>query len=186
MRQKAIRCIDGINGVLAYIASFMLFAATLIVVVDAVLRYTGFGGFTWAAEASNILVIVMVYLMMPYMEFNDKQLSVGVLTNLVKNGTVLRIITLVRGLVTLVLSGVLIVNFIKLCERAVRYNYKTTVIEIPRVYLFAIITFSLIFVVVAWLGVIFLKKCLFKDADKGKTDAGQVAEMPETQEGGDA
>lgn len=184
MRQKLIRCIDGVNNVLAYIASFMLLASTLIVVVDAALRFVGFGGLTWAAEASNILVILMVYLMMPYMEFNDKQLSVGILTSLVKNKVALKIITLIRGLVTLALSGVLVVNFIKLCKKAIKYHYVTTVIELPRIYLFGIITACLILVVLSWLGVIFLKRCSFlggsgKDAG---ADGGGAAET-EKEEG---
>ena len=56
----------------------------------------------------HFLIVFLVFLTQPWLETRDDQLKIGVLDNMVKNGTVPRVIYVIRGIVTVAIFGVLV------------------------------------------------------------------------------
>ncbi|MBQ9031376.1 MAG: TRAP transporter small permease [Parasporobacterium sp.] len=158
MRKAILRVTRGVDDILLLISSILLILATVLSVINAILRAVGLGGFTWSDELTVILLIFMVFLSQPFLEYNEKQLSVSILTSSLKTPRARKVFHVIRGIFIIGIIGFLIPYSYQITARAAKMNYLTTVLKWPRFILYAVIVVSFGLIVINWIISLFFKK----------------------------
>ena len=171
MRQKTANIASKVNSFLLSISAFFLLIATILAVANAVVRFAHLGNLTWADEVNTILMILLVFIAQPSLEFNDKQLAISILQSTLKSQKAKTFLVILRGVVTMALTGYLLYYCIKVTSTAAKYNYVTSVLLFPRKYLYAIIIIAFALVVISWIVTILCKASSYgADVDIGVID----------------
>ncbi len=165
MKKILKKCMWKVDSAFLYVSSIALFVATILSVVNAILRSAGQGGFAWSDEACVILMIFMVFLAQPLLEGEDQNLSIGILDNIIKKPSGRKILQVIRGAVIIGILGYLLGFCFQVIEKAVRFNYRTSVLQLPRYILYACIAIAFIMIIVNWIVNIFFKKANEKYTD---------------------
>src|SRR5690606_33098602 len=103
-----MKIVGRINNSLVAISGLFLAVSVTFCTINALGRYLFNFYFPWADKFNIFLIVFLVFLTQPWLETRDDQLKIGVLDNMVKNGTVLRVIYVIRGIVTMAIFGVLV------------------------------------------------------------------------------
>ena len=171
MRQKTANVASRINSFLLSISAIFLLIATILAVANAVVRFAHLGNLTWADEVNTILMIMLVFIAQSSLEFNDKQLAISILQSTLKSKKAKTALVVVRGIVTMAITGYLLFYCIKVTEKAAKYNYVTNVLMFPRKYLYAVIIAAFALVIISWIVTIICKASTYgADVDIGVID----------------
>jgi TRAP-type C4-dicarboxylate transport system permease small subunit len=103
-------------------------------------------------------VVILVFLVQPWLEAADEQLTIGILGSRLKNEALKKVIFIVRGIITVVIFYYLVQFGIYVAEKAYVNKTVTYVLQFPRYILYAITTGIFGLVILEWLAVIFVNK----------------------------
>ena len=153
---------DTINRLSVYIGALFIFLSTLLAAINAILRFTIGAGFPWSEELCSYFVVMLVFICIPYLEYSDKQLSIGVLNSILKNKTAKKVITIIRGLFTLGFLAVLVYLGVEVAQKAFDRETVTFVLQIPRFILYSIVTAFFALAIISWI-IVICRKGEFRD-----------------------
>ena len=151
-----------LNHVMLGICGVFIAAATLLASINAVLRFTRGAGFGFSDEMCVYLIALMVFVGMSYLEFTDNHLTIDIFNTTVKNPVIKKVVLYVRGIITLVFDGMLIYYGITVTRAAYKYGSVTNVMQIPRFYIYGIVTVSMIVAFASWIVLLVLRKGEFE------------------------
>lgn len=171
MRKKFVGAMAKVDDVFLLISAVFLIVTTILAVINAFVRFTKMGNITWAEELNTILMILLVFLGQPSLEFNDKQLCIGILQSMLKKESAKRLFVIVRGIITIGVTLFLMFYCFKVTGNAIKFGYVTSVLFFPRKYLFMCMIAAYLLIVLSWAVTIFCKKGAF---GAGKVDLGVV------------
>ena len=137
-------CLGGVSAVLA--------------TVNAVSRKLLSVSFPWAEELCTYMVVIAVFLAIPYLELTDKQLCVDLLSNSIKNKTARKVLYIFRGAVIIFLCAIVAKYGLTSTVTAWQSNTLTYVLQWPRAIFFGIGVASFIIAIASWAAAIFLNK----------------------------
>ena len=143
---------------MARIAGFIVLLASILACINVVSRYGFNHSLTWAEEACTYACTLSVFLVFAWLETEDQQLCIDLLTSSVKNEKVLLILHILRGVVTLVVTGLLIKYGLASAATAYSLGTVSYVLKIPRFVMYCMVIFGYICVMLGWLSVILLNK----------------------------
>ena len=152
------RIIRKINLATGTVAGVFLGISVFFATINAFVRYGLGSSFPWAEEFCTYLVVILVFLVQPWLEAADEQLTIGILGSRLKNEALKKVIFIVRGIITVVIFYYLVQFGIYVAEKAYVNKTVTYVLQFPRYILYAITTGIFGLVIVEWLAVIFLNK----------------------------
>lgn len=155
MRKRIFRGAAGIVDVFMMISAMLLLATTILSTLNAIVRFSGLGSVVWAEEIGTLCMVIMVFLSQPNLEFRNRQLCIGVLQSSLKNEKIKRFFHILRGIITMSISGCLMYQTYIIMEKAEQFHYSTPVLQIPRVYLYGMIALAFLMVFIAWAVTIF-------------------------------
>lgn len=169
MRKAILKSFDQINNALLTISAVFLLTATLLSVINAIIRFADLGGITWTEELSTLLMILLVYLAQPQLEFRKKQLTIGILQSALKSKLARQILNIVQGVIIMAITGFVLFYCFRVFGNAAKYNFITSVLHIPRTILFGCMIVAYITVIISWLVTIF--------ANHGNTFGGDEIDL---------
>ncbi len=155
---RVISVMGAINRNLVRLGAIFIFISTLLAAVNAILRFTVGAGFPWSEELCSYLIVLSVFVLISYLEFTDKQLCIGVLNGFLKNESIKRVITIVRGLITMGFMGMLAYYGVLVTQKAFSRMTVTFVLQMPRFILYGIVTACFILAILSWIVIIFFEK----------------------------
>lgn len=158
MIQKFIQAQRAVYRTLARIAGGCVLAASVLACINVFSRKCFNHSFSWAEELCTYVCTLVVFLVFAWLETEDQQLCIDLITSTVKNKTVLLVLYVLRGLVTLVVTALLIKYGIDATATAFQLGTCTYVLKIPRFAMYCVVVFGYICVMLGWLSVIFLNK----------------------------
>ena len=181
MRKKIVSLTDKLDGVLLLISALFLLAATILAVANAIVRFARLGNITWAEELNTLLVIILVFLAQPALELNDNQLVIGILQGALKSQNAKRFFVILRGVITMAIIGFLLFYCIRVTGTAAKYNYVTSVLFVPRKYLYGCIIVAFAITLISWLVTIFCRNGNFSQdgVDLGVVDESIIDKQVE-------
>lgn len=145
----------GICGVFVAVASFLAS-------INAILRFTKGAGFAFSDEMCTYLIALMVFLAMGYLEYTDNHLTIDIFNSSVKNPVIRKVVLYCRGIVTMVFDGMLIYYGITVTKTAYIRETVTNVMQIPRCYIYGIVTASMIVAFATWVVLLVCRKGEFE------------------------
>lgn len=156
---KACRnAVDRLMLWLVSAAAVLLGVSTILATVNAFCRKFLLISIPWSEELCTYCVVIAVFLVIPYLELKDKQLSIGLLGSVVKSQKFLKVVFLIRG-VFITLLGVIIVKFgINSTQAAHASNVMTYVLKWPKSIFFAIAVGCFALAIISWISIFALNK----------------------------
>lgn len=145
------KAIFSFDNILMTIASFLLLISSILAVINAVMRSVGLGGFLWSDEATVILIVVMVFLTQPFLEYTGAQLNIGFIDNFRLPDRAKTAMEIGRGIVIMILLGYLAYYCWDVIQRSIRFNIVTPVLRFPRYLLYGCLFVSFVLTVLNWL-----------------------------------
>lgn len=141
----------GVKGLTGISAAFLAVSVVLST-FNAVARSFFSSSYPWIEELCCYLAALMMFLMMPCLEFNDEQLSISFLDEKFKNNRIARqILFYIRGVVTVVFNGVLIRAGYKVVARNLQIGSASPVLKLPYGRLYTLVMAALILLIVYWI-----------------------------------
>lgn len=120
-------------------------------------------GVPWAEELCSYLVVLMVYLSIPFLEFTGDQLCITAIDSIVKKRSGQRILNYLRGILTGASMLMLSYYGYEVMLKAFKRNQLTYTLNIPKGYLYAIAAGCLFITVLLWLVIMTCNKGEFAD-----------------------
>ena len=158
MVQTFIHVQKTLYNTMARIAGAMMLAAALFACLNVISRYCFSHSFAWAEELCTYICTLVVFLTFAWLETEDQQLCIDLITSTVKNQRVLLILYVFRGLVTLLITGLLIRYGVSATLTAFQLGTSTYVLKIPRFAMYCVVLFGYLCVMLGWLSVLFLNR----------------------------
>lgn len=158
-----ISALDKINKFLLSVAAVFICVSTFFAAINAILRFTVGAGVPWSEELCSYLIVMLVFIAISYLEYTDKQLSIGILNNFLKNDLAKRVITIIRGLITMGFLGMLFYYGLEVTQKAYERNTVTFVLQMPRFILYGIVTVCFAIAIISWIVNIIIRKGEIKD-----------------------
>lgn len=143
---------------MAKIAGFMVLTAALFACFNVICRKGFDYSFAWAEELCTYICTLVVFITFAWLETEDQQLCIDLVTSTVKNKTVLLVLYVLRGIVTMVITGILIRYGISAMLTAFNLGTVTYVLKLPRYIMYAVVNFGYICVMLGWVSVLLLNK----------------------------
>jgi len=131
-----VKGFDNISGALTLICTFVIF-------INTVTRYAFSKPMNWSEEVSVLCLIWIVFLSQGLLEFENNQLCMTALYN-VLDKKVQRVINLLRSITTVILSSCLFYAGMNTVLRNYEFNIRTQVVNFP--FWIAYLILPLIFV----------------------------------------
>ena len=156
--KTARKVIDRAITALLTAAAVLGGCSALLATVNAVSRKFLSVSFPWAEELCTYLVVIAVFMAIPYLELKDKQLCVDLLSNSIKNKYLLKVLYIFRGVVIIFLCVIVAKYGLASTITAYQTNTLTYVLQWPRAIFFGIGVASFILAIVSWAAAIFLNK----------------------------
>jgi len=151
MKKILNKSIFAFDRILMTLSSFFLVIAVILSVINALTRAMGVRGILWADELSVILIVVMVFLLQPFLEFSGRQLNIGFLDNIKMPHKVNLALEVFRGIVIIVIIGYLAYYTLDTIERSARFNFTTAVLQFPRATLYMLMFASFVLTIINWI-----------------------------------
>ena len=141
----------GVKG-LAGISAVFLSVCVVLSTFNAISRSFLSSSYPWIEELSCYLASLIMFLMMPCLEWRDEQLSISFLDEKFKGNEIARqILFYIRGIVTVALNGVLIQAGYKVVVRNLQIGSASPVMKFPYGRLYTIVLAALILVIFYWI-----------------------------------
>lgn len=158
MIQKFIHVQKILYRAMARAAGAMILFAAVFACVNFVSRYCFNHSISWAEEMCTYVCTLAVFLTFAWLETEDQQLCIDLVTSTVKNRKALLVLYVLRGLVTLVTTALLIKYGIAATATSYQLGTSTYVLKIPRFAMYCVVIFGYLCVMLGWLSVIFFNK----------------------------
>lgn len=158
MASKFIHAQKVVYNTMAKIAGAMIALASLMACINVVSRYCFHHSFAWAEELCTYMCTLVVFLVFAWLETEDQQLCIDLVTSTVKNKTVLLVLYVLRGIVTLVITAILIRFGIAAILNAFNLGTVSFVLKLPRYIMYCVVVFGYVCVMLGWLSVLLLNK----------------------------
>ncbi len=153
------KILDGGLKVLVAISVVFLAASVALSTLNAISRSFFLTSFPWIEELCCYLAGLVMFLMMPYLEFTDDQLSISFLDEKFKNNqTARKILFYIRGFFTVLFNGILIRAGFRVVERNLNLGSASPVMKIPYGGLYTVVLAALVLVIVYWAFHIFINE----------------------------
>ena len=146
-----------LNHIALTICGIFIALAGVLASVNAILRFTRGTGFAFSDE-----MCVMIFIAMGYLEYSDNHLTIDIFNTTVKNPVIKKIVLYIRGIITLIFDGMLIRYGLIVTSAAYRYGSVTNVMQIPRFYIYGIVTASMILAFASWIVLLVCRKGEFE------------------------
>jgi TRAP-type C4-dicarboxylate transport system permease small subunit len=153
-----VNSIAKVNKIILAIASVLLCISVFFSTINAICRSVFSISLPWAEELCTYLVVLVVFLAIPYLEFSNSQLSIGILDAKLKNPLSKKIIYILQGAVIIVIMSILVYYGVSVTQNAYINNIVTYVLRLPRAFFFSVAVASLILVIINWVTIIFFNK----------------------------
>lgn len=153
------RFLDGLNAVnraMFTVSAFLLAASVFVSFFNAMVRrfFAGIGGFTWAEEFSAYCCVLMLFIGTAYLEMTNQHLRIGVIQFLVKNEKAFKIVDhatrILRGVLTVVLLGVVLRYGFVVLQHMYSTNMLTYAMGLPKLYFFMAMLVGFAMTIVIW------------------------------------
>ena len=158
MKATIIKTTRNISRFLWSVAGFFVIASTLIITANTIMRYFFGDPFTWSDELSTYLVIIMVFLALPFLEYSGNQLCIGAILSIVKSEKGRRILVYVRGLLTLGATSIMTYFGFSVTYRAYERALVTYVLHIPKYITYGITAACFVITIIVWLVIMGFRK----------------------------
>jgi len=139
-------------------AAILLGCSSLLAIINAICRKFFLISLPWAEELCTYMVVIAAFIAIPFLELKDGQLSIGLLSSLVKNQKFMKVVFILRGVLIMVISLIVIRFGIASTQAAMISNTLTYVLKWPKYIFFAIAVGSFILVLVSWLSIYLINK----------------------------
>ena len=150
------KTLNGGLHTLVGIAAAMLAVSVVLTTVNALARSFFHMNFPWLC---CYLAALMMFVMMPSLEFRDEQLSISFLDEKFKNNQVARqILFYIRGIVTVIFTGILINGGYKVVVRNLEIHSASPILRMPFGWLYGIILATMVLVIVYWVAHLFINE----------------------------
>jgi TRAP-type C4-dicarboxylate transport system permease small subunit len=149
------------NVALCYLAAVILLLSTVLSVYNTIGRVMFMASFSWIEELCCYSAGFIMFIMCPFLEFNDRQLSIAFLEERFKNtGNLLgrKIIFYIRGIVTVFIFSLLARAGFSTFTRNLEINSKSPIMEWSYGVLYLILFVCVVLVIVFWAFHFFMKK----------------------------
>lgn len=148
----------GLHGMVG-IAATMLAVSVVLTTVNALARSIFHTNFPWVEELCCYLTALMMFFMMPALEFRDDQLSISFLDEKFKNNQIARqILFYIRGVVTVIFTGILINGGYKVVTRNLEIGSASPILHFPFGWLYGIILITMVLIIVYWIAHLFINE----------------------------
>lgn len=134
--EKVRKAFLGVARVCAIVAGFMVFLGVFIVVINSLSRSFFDKSFLWCDELVQYLAVEACFLGTPYLLMKDSQLSVGVLSSIIKSKLVLKIIRAVFLVAEIVLFAMFARYCITAMESLAKSGMLLNTIPMAKVWLY--------------------------------------------------
>lgn len=151
-----------LNHIALGICGVFIAVAGVLASINAILRFTRGAGFGFSDEMCVYLIALMIFIGMGYLEYTDNHLTIDIFNTTVKNPTVKKVVVYIRGIITLIFDGMLIRYGIVVTSAAHKYGSVTNVMQIPRFYIYGIVTASMILAFASWIVLLICRKGEFE------------------------
>lgn len=158
MIEKFIHGQKVLYNAMAKIAGFFVMGAALMACVNVISRYGFHHSFDWAEELCTYIIVLVVFQTFAWLETEDQQLCIDLITSVVKNQKVLLFLHVLRGILTLIITGLLVKYGWDSMMTAYRLGTSTYVLLIPRYIMYIFVLFGYVCVMLGWLSVLLLNK----------------------------
>ncbi len=147
----------GLRG-FTYLSAILLSASTILSLINVITRSFLSFSTPWIEEISCYFVAIMMFIMIPVLEYKDDQLTISFLDEMLRKVPVARkIIFVFRGLVTIFFYVLLVKAGFSVVARNFEIVSATPILHIPYGWLYTIETGAFILVIVYWAFHFFLK-----------------------------
>ncbi|MCI8992536.1 MAG: TRAP transporter small permease [Eubacterium sp.] len=154
--ERVRKWLDRLMVALLSIAAVLGSASAVLATVNALCRKILSTSFPWAEELITYLVVVAVFLAIPFLEWKSKQLTVDILGNSLKNKKVRKGFQVFSAAIVIVLCFIIVRYGTESTITAYETNMRTYVLLWPRSIFFGIGVISFILTIIASIGTIFL------------------------------
>ncbi len=158
MAQKLIQGQKTVYNAMAKISGYAMLCAAVFACINVICRYIFNHSFNWAEEICTYVVVLCVFITFAWLETEDQQLCIDIVTSSVKNKKTLLVLYILRGIVTLVIISILIYFGWSSMLTAQKLGTATYVLKIPRYIMYAIVLVGYVCVWLGWLSVLLLNK----------------------------
>ena len=161
--ERYMKGLYAVNKVFFAVSIACLAASTILAAVNAIARkIPGIGGFTWAEEMATYFCVLMLFIGVAYLELTNKQLTIGIIDNIVKNERARLILSqalrIFRGLLTIfLLSYVLRYGFV-VVESLWQGQVLTFALRVPKVYFFIPMLLGFGMTILCWVSMLICNK----------------------------
>ena len=155
---------NGITGVMEFIAGVLIFFSTILSTVGAAARYIFKAPIIWGTELSLFCVIGMVYLAMPVLEYENNQLTISAILKWVKTEKGRKILVYIRGIITIATSAIISYYGFTISLRTISRNILTPTLGFNKGIFYLIVSICFAISVLVWI-VIFIRKGEYKDGN---------------------
>jgi len=158
MVQKIIQGQKTIYNAMAKISGFAMLGAAIFACINVFCRYLLNHSFNWAEELCTYVIVLCVFFTFAWLETEDQQLCIDIVTASVKNKKTLLVLYILRGIVTLAIISILIYYGWSSMITAQQLGTATYVLKIPRYIMYALVLIGYACVIIGWLSVLLLNK----------------------------
>jgi TRAP-type C4-dicarboxylate transport system permease small subunit len=148
----------GITGGVFTVAAVLLGFSAALAFFNAVGRGFFSFNFSGSEELSTYAVVIAVFFAIPYLELHDEQLSVNILSMVIKNKTVLKIMFFLRAVLTLLILFILVKYGIAAAQSAFVAGTETYALRWPKYLFFSVAVAGAAMGILSWLTIIFFNK----------------------------
>ena len=149
--------VSRLANVLFTISAVLLGCTTLLTFINSVFRRFFSFSLVWSEELCTYSIAIALFIGIAYLELRDEQLCIGLLSNIVKNKTVLKCLFILRGAVTAVICFIIGWYGITSAQAAANNQLQTFILRWPLAAFYYITVISFWLAVVSWI-TIFLNK----------------------------
>ena len=155
---KFLKIITKIDDILFIAATAFLAAGCGLAVINAFFRKVFNMGLPWAEELSLYMVVMMLFLAMPYLEQIDRHLCIGILMSKLKTEKSKNFFRIVRSVWTIAVMGILFRFGITLAKAMVASHVATNILRWPRLPFFSALLIGFIMIIAVYICIIIVKK----------------------------
>ena len=144
------------KGMLTGAGIFCIFS-TLLNCVNVIMRYIFNMPFSFMDELALYFVVILVFLVMPYLELFDDQLCISTILSAVKSVKWRKVLTYIRGVITFGLASIMTVVGYDVMIRSFNRNVITAVLRFPKGILYGLMAICFAISAISWI-LIMLRK----------------------------
>ena len=158
------RVISVLTKAMLTIAGVFCLLSTLLNCVNVFLRYILNKPLNIADELALYLVVILVFIAMPFLELFNDQLCISTILSLVHSEKLRKALIYIRGVITLGLTSIMAVVGFDVTARSFNRNVITAVLRFPKGILYGIVAVCFVIAAITWVLILMRKGVYSNDA----------------------